>query len=75
MDNNTEPSIAQSPFDHYAFNCLAAIGAIEAFHAGNKTIYVSRITASVIKGSSPFEALRKQGWKFMIILETESISV
>lgn len=70
---NTDPTTFQRPFDHYAFNTLAAMGAIEAFHAGNKKIYITEETARLIAGSSPFTALSNHGWKFIMI--TESITL
>jgi len=74
MGNDTEPTIFQPPFDHYAFNCLAVMGAIEAFHAGTKKIYITERTHRMIAESSPFIALHKQGWKFILIRESITLN-
>lgn len=61
---NKEPHIIRGAFDSYAFNALAVMELIVAFHGGNKKIWVPADQLSFVLQSDPGKALIADGWSF-----------
>lgn len=66
MPKKKLPHVATPPYDTDAFNALAVLGLIAAFHAGEKKIFVRFDDANTVRQSNPGKALAKQGWRFFL---------
>lgn len=60
------PHVDTPPYDTDAFNALAGLGLIAAFHAGEKKIFVRYDDANAVRGSRPGKALARLGWRFFL---------
>lgn len=69
MSDKKLPQVAKPPFNSHAFNSLAVMGYIHGFHAGNRHIFVKYDDLPILRGSSPVEHLKKEGWRFFVLPE------
>ena len=58
------PHWVTGPFDHFAFNSIAVMGVIAAFHGGLKRIWINPGELDWILGTGPVKLLQSQGWTF-----------
>jgi hypothetical protein len=58
------PHWVTGAFNQYAFNALAVMGLIAAFHGGLKRIWIIPGELAFVLDSSPAKELQAQGWTF-----------
>lgn len=63
------PHITDQPIDHDAFNALAVLDLIAAFHAGKQQIFIKGKDIYAVKDSMAFLSLKSLGWEFYVFPE------
>lgn len=58
------PHWVTGPFDQYAFNAIAVMGLIAAFHAGLRRIWINAGSLNFVLSSDAAKKLQAQGWTF-----------